>query len=56
MPLSDWLANRWIVAHSPSVQEITDLFAVVDRDLMCPPDLEDLALRLAGTICAPYVA
>ena len=33
MPLSDWLANRWIVAHSPSVQEITDLFAVVDRDL-----------------------
>ena len=24
MPLSDWLANRWIVAHSPSVQEITD--------------------------------
>ncbi len=33
MPLSDWLANRWIVVHSPSVQEITDLFAVVDRDL-----------------------
>jgi hypothetical protein len=33
MPLSDWLANRWIVAHSASVQEITDLFAVVDRDL-----------------------
>jgi hypothetical protein len=33
MSLSDWLANRWIVVHSPSVQEITDLFAVVDRDL-----------------------
>jgi hypothetical protein len=33
MSLSDWLANRWIVAHSPSLQEITDLFAVVDRDL-----------------------
>lgn len=33
MSLSDWLANRWIVAHSPSVQEISDLFAVVDRDL-----------------------
>ena len=33
MSLSDWLANKWIVVHSPSLQEITDLFAVVDRDL-----------------------
>ncbi len=33
MSLSDWLANRWIVAHEPNVQEIADLFAVVDRDL-----------------------
>jgi hypothetical protein len=31
--LSDWLANRWIVAYEPSVEEITDLFAVIDRDL-----------------------
>jgi hypothetical protein len=31
--LSDWLANRWIIAHQPSEQDITDLFAVVDRDL-----------------------
>lgn len=33
MPLKDWLANRWIVEHAPTQQEITDLFAVVDRDL-----------------------
>jgi hypothetical protein len=31
--LTDWLANRWIIAHAPSREEITDLFAVVDRDL-----------------------
>ncbi len=34
MSLSDWLANRWIVEHSPTREEIGDLFAVVDRDLM----------------------
>ena len=33
MSLADWLANRWIVAHEPSREEIADLFAVVDRDL-----------------------
>jgi hypothetical protein len=33
MSLNDWLANRWIVAHTPTVEEIADLFAVVDRDL-----------------------
>jgi len=32
--LSDWLASRWLVAHQASVEEITDLFAVVDRDLV----------------------
>jgi hypothetical protein len=31
--LADWLANRWIVAHEPTVEEIADLFTVVDRDL-----------------------
>ncbi|MGH7717785.1 MAG: hypothetical protein ACREON_02920 [Gemmatimonadaceae bacterium] len=31
--LADWLANRWIVAHDTTVDEIADLFAVVDRDL-----------------------
>jgi hypothetical protein len=31
--LSDWLANGWLVAHQASIEEITDLFAVVDRDL-----------------------
>jgi len=31
--LADWLANRWIVAHEPTVEEIAGLWAVVDRDL-----------------------
>jgi hypothetical protein len=31
--LADWLASRWIVAHTPSREEIADLLAVVDRDL-----------------------
>ena len=33
MSLADWLANRWLVAHEPALEEISDLFAVVDRDL-----------------------
>lgn len=33
MSLADWLANRWIVAHEPTVEETGALFAVVDRDL-----------------------
>lgn len=33
MSLNDWLANRWLVAHQTSVEEITELLAVVDRDL-----------------------
>lgn len=37
--LADWLANRWIVAHEPSREEIADLFAVID------PDLKDAAVR-----------
>ncbi|MGH7676019.1 MAG: hypothetical protein ACREMV_12175 [Gemmatimonadales bacterium] len=31
--MADWLANRWIVAHESSREEIVDLFTVVDRDL-----------------------
>jgi len=27
MTLSDWFANRWIVAHQTSAEEIADLFA-----------------------------
>ncbi len=33
MSLSDWLANRWIVTHVTSRNEIADLLAVVQRDL-----------------------
>lgn len=33
MSLRDWLANRWIVVHQPTTDEISDLLAVVDRDL-----------------------
>ena len=33
MTLADWLANRWIVPHEGTVEEIAELMAVVDRDL-----------------------
>ena len=33
MSLNDWFANRWIVAHETSRNEIADLLAVVQRDL-----------------------
>lgn len=33
MSLADWLANHWIVRHGATVDEISDLIAVVDRDL-----------------------
>lgn len=33
MTLANWQANGWLSEHEPTVQEINDLFAVVDRDL-----------------------
>jgi hypothetical protein len=33
MNLPNWLANRWLVQHGPSQEEVEDLLAVVDRDL-----------------------
>lgn len=33
MKLDDWLANRWISEHKTSSEELSDLRAVVERDL-----------------------
>lgn len=33
MSLQNWLANRWVVRHEPSREEVEDLLAVVARDL-----------------------
>ena len=33
MSLRDWQANRWLVEHRTTPQEIADLLAVADRDL-----------------------
>jgi hypothetical protein len=33
MSLTDWRDNHWIVPHQASVDEIADLFAVIDRDM-----------------------
>jgi len=33
MSLHNWLANRWVVQHEPSREEVEDLLAVVARDL-----------------------
>ena len=34
MTLRSWLANRWLVEHETSAEEITDFLSVVDRDLV----------------------
>ncbi|HYN82234.1 MAG TPA: hypothetical protein VES88_12080 [Gemmatimonadaceae bacterium] len=34
MTLQSWLANRWLVEHETSAEEIADLLSVVDRDLI----------------------
>lgn len=33
MSLEDWLNHRWLVRHRTSQQEISDLLAVIQRDL-----------------------
>jgi hypothetical protein len=33
MSLRNWLDSGWIVEHVPTPEEISDLLAVVDRDL-----------------------
>jgi hypothetical protein len=33
MTLEDWLANRWLVEHETSSEEVADLWSVVERDL-----------------------
>lgn len=33
MSLTDWSKNGWLRQHRPSKEEITNLFAIVDRDL-----------------------
>ena len=33
MNLKNWLDNDWLVEHKTSLDEISDLLAVVDRDL-----------------------
>lgn len=33
MSLKDWLKNAWLTEHKTSQEEISDLLAVIDRDL-----------------------
>jgi len=33
MSLKDWQNNGWLRPHKTSLQEVTDLFAIVERDL-----------------------
>lgn len=33
MSLEDWLNNSWLIPHHATKQEITDLLAVIDRDI-----------------------
>ena len=34
MTLKDWAEKRWLTAHQVSPEEIADLLAVVDRNLV----------------------
>lgn len=34
MTLSDWVKNGWLVPHQPSAKEVSDLVAIVERDLV----------------------
>jgi hypothetical protein len=43
MSLQSWLANRWLVEHDSSAEEIADLRSVVDRDL--------IDAKVAGVSC-----
>jgi hypothetical protein len=38
MSLSDWRKNGWLQPHNPSPREITELLAVVERDLSASID------------------
>ena len=33
MTLKDWLANRWLLEHDTSNEEVADLLSIVERDL-----------------------
>jgi len=33
MSLKDWFSNGWLRKHQTNSQQISDLFAIVDRDL-----------------------
>lgn len=50
MSLRDWVANRWLVEHQATREEIANLFALADRDLkdcQAPGLSADARLRLA---------
>ena len=53
MSLADWAANRWIIAHAASPEEIENLFAVVDRSLK---DASIPALSADGRLTFAYNA
>ena len=33
MALRDWLDNGWLISHATSSEEVSNLLAIVDRDL-----------------------
>jgi hypothetical protein len=53
MTLQRWLLNNWLTPHKTSRQEISDLFAVVDRDLS---DCQSSGLSSDGRLNIAYNA
>ena len=48
MSLSDWARNGWLVPHRTTPQELTDLLAIVDRDLADSEASATAALAASG--------
>jgi hypothetical protein len=53
MSLETWLANRWLIEHQSSPQEVADLLSLIERDLS---DSQSAGLSLDWSFCMVYNA
>ena len=53
MSLETWLANRWLIEHQSSPQEVAELLSLIERDL---GDSQSEGLSLDWSFCMAYNA
>ena len=53
MSLETWLANRWLIEHQNSPQEVAELLSLIERDLS---DSQSEGLSLDWSFCMAYNA